>query len=57
MQLWEAIERNTRAAKELLKEKVAAGLSASKSDKTAQTLNQWSGHQAEMFVELLRELK
>ena len=56
-QLWEAIERDTHVAKELLTEKVTASLSASKTDKTAQTLNQWSARQAEMLVERLRELK
>ena len=55
--LWEAIERDTHAAKELLTEKVGAGLSASKSDKTAQALNQWSQAQAEGLVERLQALQ
>lgn len=55
--LWESIEQNTHANKELFKEKVAADLPADKPQRTAETLNQWAQRQAEMLVELLRALQ
>jgi len=55
--LWEVIEQNAHAGKELLKEKVAAGLSADKPQREAQVLDQWAQRQAEMLVELLQTLQ
>ena len=50
--------RQPHASKELLKEKVdRRACPRHDPEETAQTLNQWSGRQAEMLVELLRELK
>ncbi len=50
-------DQNTHASKELLKEKVAAGLSADKPKRTTQALNQWARQQAEMLVELLQAMQ
>jgi hypothetical protein len=55
--LWEVTEQRVRANKERLKEEVAAELPADDAEPTAQALNQWSRRQAEMLVDLLRELK
>ena len=55
--LWEVIEQNAHAGKELLKEKVAAGLSADKPQREVQVLDQWAQRQAEMLVELLQTLQ
>jgi len=55
--LWEVIEQNAHASKELLKDKVAAGVSADKPEREAQVLEQWAQRQAEMLVELLQTLQ
>ena len=55
--LWEVIQQNSHASKELLKDKVAAGLSADKPEREAQVLDQWAQQQAEMLVELLQTLQ
>ena len=52
--LWEVVERNVHAGKELLKQQVTAGLPADDPEQTAQALNQWSRRHAEMLVELLQ---
>ena len=53
---WEVIEQNAHASKELLKEKVTAGLSVDKPERAVQILDQWAQRQAEMLVELLQAL-
>lgn len=53
--LWEDTEQRVRASKELLKEKIAAELPTDASEETAQVLNNWSGRQAEMLIELLQD--
>ena len=55
--LWEVIQQNFHASKELLKYKVAAGLSADKPEREAQVLDQWAQWQAEMLVDLLQTLQ
>ena len=55
--LWEVIEQTAHASKELLKDKVATGLSADKPERQAQVLEQWAQQQAEMLVELLQTLQ
>ena len=55
--LWEVTEQRVRASKERLKKNVAAELPADDAERTAQALNRWSRRQAEMLVDLLRELK
>ncbi len=57
VRLWEVIQQNAHASNELLKNKVAAGLSADKPERTAQVLDQWAQPQAEMLVELLQTLQ
>lgn len=54
--LWEDTEQSVHASKELLKERIAAELLTDDSEATSQALNQWSGRQAEVLVELLQEL-
>jgi len=44
--LWEVIEQTAHASKELLRDKVAAGLSADKPEREAQVLEQWAQQQA-----------
>ena len=57
-QLWEALERTTHAAKERLVDDLAADLAeGGNAEKTAETLENWSGMQAGMLLEVLGALQ